>query len=61
MTIDKTALLLAQCRSMVLLLTDRLGDENPWAALDFSTYDEADLALSKRLMHELLYSPPQRQ
>jgi hypothetical protein len=61
MTIDKKALLLAQCLSMALLLTERLGESNPWASVDFAAADEAELALSKRLMHELLYSPPPRQ
>jgi len=54
-------LLLAQCLSMALLLTERLGESNPWASVDFAAADEAELALSKRLMHELLYSPPPRQ
>lgn len=53
-------LLIAQCRSMSLLLNERLGDENPWADVDFNALTPPELAQSKKLMHELLYAPPPR-
>lgn len=61
MTIDKIALLLAQCQSMSILLNERLGDENPWSRVIWKDLDETELAQSKRLMHELLYAPPSKR
>lgn len=61
MNIDlQKELLVAQCHSMALLLNGRLGDENPWALIEYNEYDIADLAAIKKLMHELLYAPPGR-
>jgi hypothetical protein len=53
-------LLLAQVQSMLVELDERLGDENPWRLIDFTTYTISDLAAVKKLMHELLYAPPPR-
>jgi hypothetical protein len=51
-------LLLAQVRSMAVLLDSRLGDDNPWRQIAFDEYNNSDLASVKKLMHELLYAPP---
>lgn len=53
-------MLLTQVRSMISQLTERLGDENPWAAHDLEKLSEAELAAVKRMVHELLYAPPPR-
>lgn len=53
-------LLLAQVRSMAILLRERLGDENPWRDFELDKYSLSDILLVKKLMHELLYSPPPR-
>jgi len=53
-------LLLAQVRSMTILLNEKLGDANPWRSIQFDAYSSMDLAYVKKLMHELLYAPPPR-
>lgn len=54
-------LLVAEVKSMVTLLTDRLGTDNPWLLVDFDALPLDALASARRLMHELLYAPPPRQ
>jgi len=52
--------LVAECQSMKLLLTERLGTNHPWASIDFASVSDEELELAKRLLHELLYTPPAR-
>jgi hypothetical protein len=62
MEIDvQQSLLIAQVRSMAILLDSRLGDDNPWRSVKLDELSLSDLASAKKLMHELLYSPPPRQ
>jgi hypothetical protein len=52
--------ILAEVRSMIILLDQRLPDENPWASVDLASATVPDLVSAKKLLHELLYSPPIR-
>ncbi len=54
------SILLVQIHAMIILANDRLGDENPYATLSYDDYDVVTLAVLKRQLHELLYSPPSR-
>lgn len=54
-------LLLTRVKSMVIVLNERLGDDNPWNLINYEEYSLSDLAAVKRLMHELLYPPPPRK
>ena len=53
-------LLTAEVKSMVTLLNDRLGSDNPWLLVNFDDLPDDALASARRLMHELLYAPPPR-
>ncbi len=53
-------MLLAQVKSMIIELNERLGDANPYADLSVDTYGLDELIVLKRNLHELLYAPPPR-
>jgi hypothetical protein len=52
--------LIAECQSMSLLLADRLGINHPWSTVNFNDVSDEELELARKLIHELLYAPPNR-
>jgi hypothetical protein len=52
------ALLRAAVKSLIIEANERLGDENPYAALEIDALGERELGVAKRYLHELLYAPP---
>lgn len=57
------ALQLAKSRAAALqvLVSERLGENNPFGDIDVDKLDLSDLAQVSRAMHEVAYAPPPRQ
>lgn len=47
-------------KSMIVELSERIGDENPWLTTDVDVLKLQDLTAMRRALHELLYVPPTR-
>jgi len=59
-TENQQKMLIAEVRSMIILLDERLGDANPWRDIELDGLNSSELANARRLIHELLYAPPPR-
>lgn len=56
----KHSMLKAEVLSFIILLNERLGDNNPWSDVAVDDLSIDDLVSARRLLHDLLYAPPPR-